>query len=102
MSSSTPGRDTWPTLDRVREVVEALSAADDALEDLGLAHYNVINHDDPMEPNGAPLPTTADVAAMTVLVEHAKDELRSIQNQVDEFAEMRNAATYLTMLRSDA
>jgi len=85
----------WPTLDRVGKTLSALKEAANELEELGLDCYGLLDEADPYSPrDGVPVPTAADLAALTVLVEEYSDQLQTVDGFLDQFRSLRNAAAY--------
>jgi len=95
---------SWPTLDRVREIRDAIDNASEVLERATLDSYGLLNEEDPFEPPNV-APEAENVAALSALVGLLDDEIGQWQRWCDDLAKRRDAAAhhvlYKTPLRED-
>jgi hypothetical protein len=75
---------TWPTADECEAALAALAAASNAVDELHLRTYKLVDGDSLRE--GAPRPTLADLGALGRLVELARLDASAISSDLDDIA----------------
>ena len=91
---------TWPTLEELEAVLDALSTASSALDRL-VVDMSQLMYPDREEPReGVERPTLTDLGALTRFLEFAGLEVAQSQEWVDDLARFRHGMAYL--VTSDA
>lgn len=86
----------WLALDGVREVLDRISDADNALDELLLECRGLVDPNDPWHqpPDNVPTPTAEDVAALSVLCEAATEDIGFMRSKLDQIETLRKVATF--------